>query len=305
MLLLPKRGAVRGLAFSPDGTMLATNSWGSPRIELWDPSRGEIASHFDHTHNVGCLTFTTADPPALAWSDHLGDILVWDMVRNHARHLDDVIPHPYLPPRLAFSPNGRMLAATGISRSTSDLPVFHRPRFGTTLWHWQQGGGHGGFLGNRLGDALAVAFSPDGDAIAFGGMNKSAHLWDLSSMQETALFPHERKLHYLAFCRGGKTLVTASPDGLIRLWDVERNERRGTLRGQTKTVTSLESSPDGRILATGSDDGLVRFWDVETARMLKAYNWDVGAIWSVTFARDGQRAAAGGTNCIVVWDLDD
>ncbi len=304
LLLYTSHGAVHNLAFSPDGTMLAVVCRRSALVELWDPLRGEIASHFNHETSIGCLAFTPLGPPALAWSDRRGQILVSDLVRDWPRLIDTVLPHPDLPPRLAFSPDGRHLAATGISRTGSDLPVYYRPSSGVTLWHWQQGTGFGQSLGSRGGHALAVAFSPDGDSLVFGGMDKKAYLWDLSSMRQTGVFPHERKLHFLTFCRGGRTLVTASPDGLVRLWDVERNERLGTLRGQSKTVTALTSSPDGQMIATASNDGVVRFWDAETGRLLKAYNWNVGPVWSLTFARDGQRAAAGGSACIVVWDID-
>jgi hypothetical protein len=70
-------------------------------------------------------------------------------------------------------------------------------------------------------------------------------------------------------------------------------------------VSALAVSADGRLVLTGNTDGEVTLWDAAGTR-LQRYDWGVGAPIAAAFARDGMRAAVGGTlRRIVVWDLAD
>ncbi len=58
-------------------------------------------------------------------------------------------------------------------------------------------------------------------------------------------------------------------------------------------------------MLTGNTDGEVTLWDA-TGTQLQRYGWGVKTPIAATFARDGMRAAGGGTDGrIVVWGLED
>ena len=58
-------------------------------------------------------------------------------------------------------------------------------------------------------------------------------------------------------------------------------------------------------MLTGNTEGEVTLWDAAGARPQR-YDWGVKVPIAATFARDGMRAAVGGTDGqVVVWDLDD
>src|SRR5689334_8050281 len=65
---------------------------------------------------------------------------------------------------------------------------------------------------------------------------------------------HGGAVSALAFTRDGKTLIAASGDRLIRLWDPATGEDRRRLAGHTAAALSLALAPDGKRLASGGAD---------------------------------------------------
>ena len=98
------------MAFSPDGTMLASGSWGGT-IRLWDvATRTEVATLEGHTDWVTSVVFSP-DGTALvsgAWDNtvRLWDVATGDSVATFRRH-----PNPVF--SLAFLPYSTTLASGG------------------------------------------------------------------------------------------------------------------------------------------------------------------------------------------------
>ncbi|TGT79962.1 hypothetical protein EN807_34405, partial [Mesorhizobium sp. M5C.F.Ca.ET.164.01.1.1] len=66
-----------------------------------------------------------------------------------------------------------------------------------------------------------------------------------------------------AFTPDDRFLATASVNGPIRIWDVERASLVTTIAGHESLVEHLEFSPvESNILLTASHDGTARLWDV-------------------------------------------
>src|SRR5262249_48114242 len=119
---------------------------------------------------------------------------------------------------LAFSPDGRTLAASG-----RDGPVrvwelaTGRCR---TLKHFHTG------RGGRL------AFSPDGRVLASwsepGSESSPVTLWDPGTGRELGrLVGHRGAVTQVAFAPDGNTLATASEDTTVLFWDIADLVRRG------------------------------------------------------------------------------
>ena len=64
----------------------------------------------------------------------------------------------------------------------------------------------------------------------------------------------------------GKTVVSGSYDGTIKVWDVGTGRERATLKGHTSLVTTVGFSANGKTLVSGSYDKTVKVWDVGTGR---------------------------------------
>ncbi len=66
----------------------------------------------------------------------------------------------------------------------------------------------------------------------------------------------------MPFSRAGKTLVSASEDKTIKLWDVTTGMDQVALKGHEGWVYSVAFSPDGKTLASASEDKTIKLWDV-------------------------------------------
>jgi FOG: WD40 repeat len=71
--------------------------------------------------------------------------------------------------------------------------------------------------------AYAVAFSPDGQRLAFSSEKGSVKIWSTTTFQEVQSLPFEsaRPVFSVAFSPDGRHCATGHGDGFVRVWDVE------------------------------------------------------------------------------------
>ncbi|WP_189929607.1 nSTAND1 domain-containing NTPase [Streptomyces sulfonofaciens] len=210
---------------------------------------------------------------------------------------------------VAFSPDGRTLAATGYDRR---LRLWNVARPGRPRLLRELPTGHTDFVD-------AVAFSPDGRVLATAGEDHTVRLWDVRDPARprhlgAPLTGHTDYVETVAFSPDGRTLASAGGDRTVRLWDVTdpgRPRRLGNpLRGHTDFVTTVAFSPDGRTLASSADDHTVRLWDVSSPaharRLGTPLTGHTAAVWSVAFSTDGRTMATGGFDeAVRLWDVHD
>ncbi|MCE2414395.1 WD40 repeat domain-containing protein [Candidatus Poribacteria bacterium] len=239
MATLKDKPGVSNLVFSPDGKTVAFSNHGE--IRLWSTEAGSVLnmSPSDPKNNlperlepeISALVFSP-DGKKLVSGTMDGNIQMWDAemgieLTSLVEQEPDGATHEmkdggmrvttsYKDPIfvLAFSPNGRRLAAGSQEQ--------------IRLWNMETGNwGKGISSINSREEGRAVfhgsqtlVFSPDNIILINGDRNGKLQLWDIITGNEfITLNGHTAQVETLQFSPNGKTLVSAAQDGTILLWD--------------------------------------------------------------------------------------
>jgi WD40 repeat protein len=261
-------GPVTAVAFSPDGTLLATASAdGSAR--LFDPATGAELARLGHDGPVTAVAFSP-DGTLLATASADGAARLFGAEVTRLSHDDAVV-------RVLFSPDGTRLATASADGSAR----LFDPATGAELAR----------LGHD-GPVTAVAFSPDGTLLATASEDQSARLFDPTTSAELArLGHHGGPVTAVAFSPDGTCLATASYDGSARVFDPTTGAEL-VRHDHGRQVFAVAFSPDATRLATAANDGSARVFDEATGAQLARHDHDA-PVTVVAFSPDGTRLATG------------
>jgi WD40 repeat protein/energy-coupling factor transporter ATP-binding protein EcfA2 len=280
-------GLVKDVAFSPDGTTLA--SAGQDRIvALWNVARGtrrgELVGHEAAVRSVKY----SPDGRLLASADRAGRVIVWNAASG--AQIRQLAVHNEMLDGLAFSPDGRHLAAVGREKRTIVWDV----DTGEQLY---QLSGYGG-------DLTELEYSPDGRTLAIADDEGRVVLWRPADDGAVDLLDAgAQALLAVAISPDGRTLAAAGMDRMIRLFDLERHEQAGELVQHTLPVRGLVFTDDGRTLVSAGYDHTVVLWDVERRDSTIWLTGHAGSLYGVAVSRDGRHIASGGEDeAIMLWD---
>jgi WD40 repeat protein len=147
----------------------------------------------------------------------------------------------------------------------------------------------------------AIAFSPNGKWLAAGSLGEVVTLWDTDTWTEKRILPGASggtvpQVRSLAFSPDSQRLAIGLDGGGL-IWDAK--EQREVARFGSGQIFSLAFTPDGtRIVSTA--DNIVTVSDSTTGKAL--YTLEGGGN-VVGLSPDGNLAAAGGGDSIIVWNV--
>lgn len=283
-------GSVLGVAFSPNGDVLAS-CCRDKTIKLWDVRAGKLLRTLrEHSGDVYGIAFSPkGDLLASGGKDKV--IRLWDaktakVIRTLEAH-DDIVRS------VAFSPDQQTLASGGV-----DLTV--------RLWDVATGKAKQTLKGHTQ-RVMSVVYSPDGNLLASAGSDKTARIWDARTGDvKRVLEGHTGGLECIDFSPDSKRLVSSSQDATLRIWDVATGKVQHILEGHTSEIDSVSFSPNGKMIASGCKDKTIKLWDADTGKLLRTLTGHSGRIESLAFSRDGKTLATGGgggDTSVRLWNL--
>lgn len=271
------------VAFSPDGTLMATGSK-DMKVRLWDPATGIVQRTLEgHTGSVYGVSFSLdgAFAASASWD---GTILVWDLATGGSRSLKG---HKNKVLAAVFSPDGQFVASASWDK---------------TVRLWELAQGQSRILKGHTGRVSDVAFSPDGKLVASGSWDKTIRLWELAEGKSSILEGHTSWVGAVAFSPDGQLLASASGDMTVRLWDPATGALLHTLQGHKFLVRAVAFSPDSQNVASASEDHTVRLWDSATGTARRLFRGHEGDVYGVAFSPNGQLVSASADKTVRFWE---
>lgn len=256
---------VTAAAFTPDGQALVTGSLDGS-LKWWDRKTGELRAAI--SPRVGEITELrpSKDGRMLTVLSHeeggeFRTITSWDLSTRQQRWS----PKQFLADRLAFSPDGSMLA---FARKQDRFVTLWDLRSGEEKTVLRESGDRKSGL---LRNVLSMAFSHDGRTLAVDDVSGIVSFWDLATGEVGARFKrHGGRIFGMSFSPDDRFLATGQQDDTIRIWDIATATPVAAFAGHSHTqVRDVTFSSDGTTLLTRGirlatlerpRDGILQLW---------------------------------------------
>jgi WD40 repeat protein len=286
---LRHKGYVWAVAFSPDGKTALTGS-DDHTARLWEAATGRpIGPPLRHAGPVRAVAFSPDGRTALTGSeDHAARL--WDTatgapVGTPMRHGSRGYEGLSQVWAVAFSPDGRTVLTGSEDRTARLWEAATGKPIGPPLQHEDP--------------VRVVAFSRDGRTAMTGSVRNKlrwymAALWDATTGAPVG--PPLRNLERrtlgsgamaLALSPDGKTVLTGSEDGPVRVWDTATARPTGPPFPHGN-VFALAFSPDGKTVLTVSTDHTARLWEAATRKPIGPPLQHQGHVFAAAFSPDGR-----------------
>jgi WD40 repeat protein len=274
------RGNQRLVKFSIDDSRIASSTFTTNGVTVWDAETGAPLTFLDHPSRVRDITF---DPTERYIATAGFDDGAWIWKLDGSRH-QGPLRHGAGVCKSLFSPDGKVLVTVSEDGAIRHWDVATGRLKGEPIQHG----------GNR--PIRDTDLEPNGQNFATIADSGDAHLWRLEDGSYVGhSFAHGFEPGIVRYSSGGQFLITGGNDHAVRIWHVSTGKSQGRRMQHLAKVTSAKFSPCDRWITTTSDDGTAKFWAADSGRPIgPALQHDglvkdviSGARHSVTVGLDG------------------
>ncbi|MBI3915120.1 MAG: TIR domain-containing protein [Chloroflexi bacterium] len=256
--LIGHTASVNSAEFNPDGMLVVTGS-DDGTIRLWEAITGKnVAILRGDTLPVRRAVFSPSGRYILSTSDD-GTVRIWDTVTSK-----EIMNMPGKNTKIyaaVFSPDSEFVLTAGLS---------------WTMWHISTGEK---IHEQPLPTTRLASFSQDEELLGvvrlYGRDTTDVFIFRsalgdiITHVQLTGA-----SVVNIVFSPDNKYFLTASEDGVVRVWTTAKGEIVSELHGHTQSITSSSFSQDGRLVVTSSYDGTARVWETSSGKNIAVFRVD-------------------------------
>jgi WD40 repeat protein len=301
------------LTSSPDGLRLVS-AGKDGTIRIWDATpvkedEGLESITCEQDYEVWSVEFSldgdylasAGSYPTSTSSENL-TVQIWDARTCAPLRTLDLPPSVWNNFHVAFSPDGKRLAAAAVTRDGEAI---------VNVWETETGREDIDEIRERGGIYLFVTFDPTGSYLVREGPEHTVQVRDAETGKVVGVVGrHTMQIWGMAFSPDGQHLATASNDGTVRVWAWDSTHLASEQQPELTLDVHVDGygnrvafSPDSRRLATGGDGYTVDIWDAKTGELQHTLSGHTGDVFAVAFSPDGRWLATGGEDTTVrIWD---
>lgn len=290
---------VRGVAFSPDGKLLATaGDFGS--AHTWDAETGlALAAYAGHETSVSSVDFVAyghlltggLDQSVRSWELNPHWRLEKTLGGNEASAA--ALSHRIL--ALDFDDDARqLLVAGGTPSRNGELSVFAVDSGERKL-----------YLPQAHDDVVHSArFSPDGKRIASAGADRYVRTFDVASSTQLRRFEgHTNYVLGVAWKGDGQTLASSAADNTVKIWDAETADQKRTISNFGKHVTAIKFVGETDTIVSSCGDNSVRMHNSANGGNVRSFGGTAAWVHCVDVIPSSLVVAAGTAGgTLYVWN---
>jgi WD40 repeat protein len=315
--LVGHSSSVYDVAFSPDGSLLASTGYLDNTARIWNPKTGMTVRIFkNHKSFTSKLAWSPDGKKLVVIGGASGFATFWDTAQNkHLRTIEQGVPIN----GVAWSPDGKIVAC-----ATSQGAVLLNAADGANL----------STLRMNPNNILAVAWSPDSKFLLTGGI-RSTVIWDAVSAKTIGTLNWTGR--FLSWSPDGEKIATGYTIGMqtfngnthfhdkgyeigaigfawekktgdlfvLTSTEVQRIDLKDEAAPRKFTVAAgdtLAWSP-GRPVISGLNEKTLKLWDAVTGKPTAELSGHTETIFAAAWSADGKLLATGSKDMTAkVWD---
>ncbi len=258
---------ISSVSISPSGEILATCS-SDRTVRLWkldDEEDFPRSTQIGGVRRVDAASSTSNRVRSVAVSPNGQSVAttsdagfqLWDVATQKPIVKPDDSNFIFAPRALAFSPGGEVVV--GVDEFETRIFDVDSGRMVAAL----------PFDSNSVLARNVMAFTKDGRQLAVIGdvKTRGVTLWDTQSWKkQLSLAQSESNLVFVSFTPDGQSVVTASTDGFVKLWDKRSGAFTSEIHWEPSRngIMTAALAPDGSRLALADSSSMITIWNISS-----------------------------------------